>query len=534
MALTPEKRALKGTGTGTRFVIGGQVVLAALLALAAVVLVTWLSERRGLRWRTDLTASGENTLDPVSSEVILKLEGDVEVDVFFTAPEEPFQQVGPIVQDRMLKLLRRATDESSGKIHVTLHDLSDRAELPPASKARMVELNLAGIEPGGLFVVSMGKRREIVRLRPDIADIDPGQPDRRMGPYIPARIVNFRGEEALVSALFKVARGDAPKVLFTSGHGERDTKSVEQLGLAGLARELEGDGFVVGVWDSAKSNSISDDVSVLAILGPEQLFTAAESAEIRRFVESGGRLIASPGSRTIEGEDSLAGMLVPWGIRARMRGVVAHAVPTTSGQLITEVVDCGDLAIGFEGMPGQNPVTDSLRLAGRRVRLFAARVLERVSPPPGGRVLDLLRSPEDSWYELPRQGTENRYDWKLDGEERARFPVALQAIFPPLPTAKKRPVSDNGTRPESRVIVVGSSDAFANYWLPSNRDFVLNAFNWLAAREYRVHVAKANPETRRIDLKSGALARVTLVGVVLLPGLCLVLGILTAWMRRRR
>ena len=219
MALTPEKHELKGTGTGTRFVIGGQVVLAALLALAAVVLVTWLSERRGLRWRTDLTASGENTLDPVSIAVIAKLPSDVDVDVFFTAPEEPFQQVGPVAQDRMQKLLRRAIDESAGRIHVTQHDLSDRANLPAASKARMVELNLAGIEPGGLFVVSMGKRREIVRLRPDIADIDPGQPDRRMGPYVPARLVNFRGEEALVSALLKVSQGDAPKVLFTSGHG---------------------------------------------------------------------------------------------------------------------------------------------------------------------------------------------------------------------------------------------------------------------------------------------------------------------------
>lgn len=535
MALTPEKTEPRGTGTGTRFAIGGQVLLAGLLALAAVVLVTWLSERRGLRWRTDLTASGENTLDPVSIAVIAKLENDVDIDVFFTAAEEPFQQVGPIAQDRMQKLLRRAIDESAGKIRVTQHDLSDRANLPASSKARMVELNLSAIEPGGLLVVSMGKRREIVRLRPDIADIDPGQPDRRLGPYMPARIVNFRGEEALVSALLKVSQGDAPKVRFTVGHGERDTKSVDQVGIALLARELEGDGFDVGVWDSTKSSTIDDDVTVLAILGPEQLFTAAEAAEIRRFVESGGRLIAAPGARSIEGENSLADMLAPWGIRVRMRGLVAHPHLTMANQLMTEVEDCGDLAIGFEGMPASNPVTESLRRAGRRVLVRASRALERVTPPASGRVLELLRAPEDSWLELPRPGTSDRYDWKLEeNDERARFPLALQASFPPLAGAKKRPVTDNTSRPECRIVALGSSEVFANYLFPSNRDFVLNAFNWLSAREYRVHVAKANPEARRIDLKGGALSRVTLVGVVLLPAMCLVLGILTAWMRRRR
>ena len=38
----------------------------------------------------------------------------------------------------------------------------------------------------------------------------------------PPRIVNLRAEEALVSALHKVAMESSPRVLFTMGHGELD------------------------------------------------------------------------------------------------------------------------------------------------------------------------------------------------------------------------------------------------------------------------------------------------------------------------
>jgi ABC-type uncharacterized transport system involved in gliding motility auxiliary subunit len=85
------------------------------------------------------------------------------------------------------------------------------------------------------------------------------------------------------------------------------------------------------------------------------------------------------------------------------------------------------------------------------------------------------------------------------------------------------------------VLCLGSADAFANGSSEVDGDLVLNAFDWAAAREYRVHVEPRSRPARRLDVTSGtALAQVHLAAVILLPGACLALGLWTWWRRRRR
>lgn len=519
----------------TRASIFLQVAGAVALALVAVLLVTWLSERRGLRARVDLTASGENTLDPVSIAVIAKLPEDVRVDQFFRPLEPPLTLEGIKVQDRVRRLLRRASDESGGRLVLEDHDLSDPGRLPARTLQRMSELKLTGIDPGGLIVVSSGKRREILRLRPDLADIDPGQTDPRAGQFVPPRVVGFHAEESFTSALLKVSQGEARRVLFTQGHGEPDVKAADPLGLASLVSELEGDGFEVGTWEAARASSLPEDCDLLAIVGPDQVFTDAEAAEIRRFVDGGGRLLAAPGTRSIEGPESLAGVLASFGIRLDMRGLVARPVPSAAGQLQVGLADCTILAIGPEGMPALNPITEPMRRAERRVLLLNSRRLERGEVPPAGRVLDLLFVPDSAWLDLPTP-PDDRFDFvPSEVEPNGRFTVAMQSAFPPRREVRARFAATSTTRPECRVVAVGSREAFLNRVVPSNRDFLLNAFNWLGSREYRVKVSKQNPEARRIDVTAeGALARVTWVAMGLLPILCVLSGVVIVWRRNRR
>lgn len=522
-----------------RVAILAQVIVGITLATAAVLLVTWLSERRGFRARFDLTQTSENTLDPVSIAVIEKLPEEIAIDVFFRAAENPLELVGAQAQDRMKKLLRRAADESGGKIVVEDHDLSNPSKLPPRSQVRREELKLLSLEPGGLIVVSAGTRREIVRLWPDIADLDPGHPGGPGIPFQPPRLVSFRGEEALMSALLKVSLATTPKVYVSQGHGEPSLQDGDQSGLAYLQTELAGDGFEVRPWDGARQGTLPSDCDVLALLGPEQSFSAAESIDIQRFVDSGGRLIAALGVGAIDGPDSLARLVEGFGVHARMRGFVAHPLPAPSGgEPTVGIAECSDIAIGPEGMPAMNPITEPLRLSNRRVSMLGAHVLERSemqsATPPS--VLDLLRAPEDSWLELPSAGTEDVFDWIPDDTaERARFRVAVASVFSPRMKPLERTASDERSRPESRVVVTGSVDLFANHRMRNNRDFILNCFNWAASREYRVKVSKPSAETRRIDVKTeGQLARMTWIAIFTLPFVCVLLGVFTVWRRNRR
>ena len=58
-----------------------------------------------------------------------------------------------------------------------------------------------------------------------------------------------------------------------------------------------------------------------------------------------------------------------------------------------------------------------------------------------------------------------------------------------------------------------------------------NLFNWLTDRDYRLSISTRNPDLRRLTPE--AVPRVSLLALWILPGLALVLGVLTAFLRAR-
>lgn len=518
----------------SRLSMGGRVVIAAALALAATLLVTWIAERSELRWRVDLTAAQENTLNQATTRVLEQMPRDIEVDVFFSAPEPPFQVVGREVQDRVRRLLRLAADQSGDRIQVEDHDLSDRSNLSARTQARRQELGALTIEPGGIVVVSAEGRRQALRLRGDFADLDPGNVDPRLGPVAPPSIAGFRGEEALLGAILKVSEERTPLVVFTKGHGELDLESPVERGATMLASELRAQGFRVESWDGARGASFSNDADVAVVLGATQRFTDAEFEALADFVERGGRLLVVLGSRPVGGDGSPEALLARFGIGAKSGGIVCTPVPSATGVLQTGVEQCAVTVVGYEGMPAQNPITDPLRSAGQHVWFFVSRAFDRTPPPRAARVLDLLRSSPESWIEPPI-GDSERYDFAPDSDSiRGRFTVAMQVAFPPPREANAAASRNDPSRAESRVVALGSVDALANHLVVTNRDFVVNAFDWLASREYRVRVDSANRQARKLDLSDPVpVSRVHTVTVLVLPGLCLLLGFATWRMRRR-
>lgn len=527
-----------GRARASRLAIAAQVALASLLALALAVLATWTAARPGLRARLDLTADRQNTLAPSSATVLAGLPREVAVDVFFRPADPPLREVAQEVHARTRRLLVLARAAAGARLSVEDHDLAGASGGASRAETRLRELGLRELEPGGLVVVSSGARTHVLRLRGDLADLDPGDPQGRFGPPRPPRLVSWRGEEALVGALLKVAQDDRPKVVFSSGHGELDTAKPDIGGLALLAGELERDGFAVETWDGERTPRIPEDALVLALVGPEQPFTAAERAEIEAFVASGGRLVAASGYEPRPGEGTLVELLAAYGIRIVVDGVVARPLVTATGQAYVGDARCSDLVIS-RALISPHPLTDPLRRGDRRIALSVARALERGEAPRGGVLLDLFRSPDESWRDLAPGGNPLAHDWRPGpGEPLGPFVLGLATVFPaprPAPEARAsvaaaRPES----RPESRIVAIGAASAFANENFATNRDLLLNAFNWAAAREFRVGARAKDPVVRRIDVTSGrALPTVHLVSVFLLPGACLALGVWTAWRRRR-
>ena len=514
-----------------RLRIGLQVALQTALAALAASLLVWIAERPGLRARLDLTVGGQNTLAPATHAALERLGDDVEVDVFLTPVAGPLGPVVQKVQERTLDLLVLMRDGGGGRVKLREHELATAAGKDAAS-ARMQELGLREIVDGGVLVVSLGRRRTVVRVRGDLADIDPGDPLGELGAPRPPRVLLFRAEEALVSAFLQVGQGETLSILFTAGHGEPDPEDVGLAGLSQLRGGLAGSGYEVDRWSGGLSGGIPDDCDVLAIVGPEQPFTAFEVEAIRAFVESGGRLVVAPGRSALGGEHGLPALLLPFGIKVVTDGVVAMPRATVTGQPLTGIPECALVLVSSGGMSGMSPVTEALRRADRHVVLPFPRCLVRATAPPGGTLIPILTTGDETWRDLDVPGA--GHDWRrTTDEDRGPFVLGMTAVLPPTRTARRSP--SESAQAEARIVCLGSAGAFTNQVSEADLDLLLASFDWAASRDFRVHVNPKNPVSRRIDVAGGrALANVSFVAVILLPGLCFALGCFTWWRRRRR
>jgi len=532
MALEPSGRAPESAGRATRLRFGSQFALAAFLFALLALFVTRLSERSLVRWRSDWTRSSENSLEPQALSVLAKLPEEVTIDVFLRAAGYPLEELVIQAQERVRRLLYAVRDASGGRVRLVTHELAaGRAD--ERTQSRLNELGTREVEPGGMLGISAGKRHALVKLWGDIADFDKGDPLGQQGAPRPPSMVNFRGEEALINALMKVARTDDPSALFTTGHGEYDPQSGEILGLSNLKAALEADGFVVGTWDAQKTPEIPDDCRVLAAIGPLQPFAPAELAAIKRYVERGGRMVCATGPDPLPADNSLATLLSPWGLEIAPRGIVCRGQLDVTGQPQFGTNACAHQLVDAAGLY-QHPITELLRRSGRRVAISYAHALSVGHGLPGSTVLQVLRSAEDSWLDLPLEGA-SVGDWQKQATER-RGPFVLGAaiLFPPQQSAGTPLRASEDGRAEARVFAFGAAASMVNVQFDPDRDLFLNAFNWAAAREWRVSVSPRAHEERRLDLQDAERVSRAHLWIVWAPPLVsLLLGLWTAWRRRR-
>ncbi len=496
-----------------------------LFALAAG-LTTWLAERPDLRSRLDLTHSARNTLDPVLAELVSKLPELTLVEVFFKPLPQHFAAAGHDVQGRMTDLLTVLQNSAAHKIKLVDHSPDDLA----ASAEALTRLHVDGDEYG-LVVVHRDKNRVRLALFSDIAEIDVGDP--RPGHYQPARMLAFRGGQALASALKRVAASEKPKLYFSSGHGERTlfgsaaNSAGESRDLGALASALADDGFEVERFEG-KGQPIPADCAALAVVDPTQAFAENELGSIYAYLDAGGRVLATGSHVFSNGPGSTREIAAHYGIELGT-GYVAEPIASANGPLVG-AVQCANIYSRSDGLQARHPVTESLSRFDRAVVSTLARPVSRKSQLANVALTALVFSSGEAWIDLPDEN--GAHDWKPDRSREAagkRFDLAYAAQISlageTKPSAEQR---------QGRLIVLGSPEFLATSQLTINKDFALNAFNWLAAREYRLSVAPREEESRVLDVRQkGNLVTLRSLALFLLPGICLILGLVT-WNLRRR
>lgn len=524
MARVALGRVAVGTGRWTRLSIALQVLAVVLLAASAAAIATWLSGRPGLRLRADVTAARRNTLDPVLAGIAQELPQRATIEVFFRALPGPFGAAVDDAQTRTRELLFVASNQFPDRLQVIDHDLADVS----AAGQRLQEL---GVQEPNVVVVQCGEGRKVLKLLRDLVTIDPGDPQLR----VPPRVESFRGEQALGEALLEVSLGARPRVLFAHGHGERDPFEREIDGLAELRAALVSDGFEVERWEPAETPAVPEDCDVLALVDPRQRYPDEVLEAIATYVEDGGRVFVVPSrdEKVLDGAGTCGELLRRFGVLVQP-GFAAQPRRNVFGQYVAGAKDNAVLALPSDNLSARHAITEPLQRLGIPLQNVAgARAFRAGTSPVGGRIDTLAETPAESWLDLPdAQGLQ---DWSFDredGELPGPLVIAVAVELAPLSSAPAE--GELAPRSVGRAVAFGSAEVLSNGPFAFARDFALNAFNWLAERDWRVSVRPRDRDRRQLDLvNTKALSTLHRVAAFGLPGLCALLGCALAWRRRR-
>jgi ABC-type uncharacterized transport system involved in gliding motility auxiliary subunit len=441
-------------------------VLFVVLFVAAIGLLAWLSTRYNLQ--ADWTAGGRNTLSAASQELLDRLQGPISITAYARDDD--------VLRSRIRELVERYR-RHKGDIDLRFVD-------PDSVPDKVREL---GITVDGELLITYRGRSEHLQSHT---------------------------EQAMTNALQRVARAGERRLVFITGHGERQPLGQANHDLGDWGRQLEQRGFRLESLNLAERGAIPEETAVVVVAGPQVNLLPGEVHIIQGYVERGGNLLwlADPGS--LRGLGPLAEQL---GIEFQP-GVIVDPTTRIFG------IDNPAMAL-VTGYPF-HPLTRDFD----RLTVYPQAVGILADPPPPWESRPFLTTSGHAWSETGELAGEVRFDEKTDISGPLDIGVALTRDL-----AAREPSSDEARRRTQRIAVVGDGDFLSNAFLGTggNLDMGLSLANWLASDDALIAVpAKVAPDLSLALTKTQA--AVIAVGWWIGAPLLLLGTGLFIWMRRRR
>jgi ABC-type uncharacterized transport system involved in gliding motility auxiliary subunit len=470
-------------GRGARY--GTLSIVSIVVFLGILVAVNYLGSRRNKRW--DLTANQVFSLSDQTVRILRELK-------------EPVTFVVYERQDRQ-DLHRDRLEE------FTYHSTQVKTEFvdPDREPARA---NEAKIETLPTILVQHAGRTERI---------------------------NSSNEQDLTNGLIKAITGQARKVYFTQGHGEKDTASSDRTGYSTITEALKQDNFGVESLVLITQKAVPDDATIVVIAGPTTDFFPPEIEALNAYVAKGGKVLVllDPPARPGTTQPLLTRFLADWGINAG-NDVVLDA--SGVGQMLGT-----DASVPVAAQYPSHPITQGFRV------LTAYPMARSMSPIEGGAnshiAQPLVTTSEQSWSESDISSLstgKGQVEFNADKGDK-QGPITLAAavsapatVTPPKPANASPDSPDQPSPPETRVVAVGDSDFAANLAIgvQGNRDFFMNSLNWLAQQENMIAVRPRQPQDQRLTLTADQQNRIMILSLLIIPGLVFATGVYTWWRRR--
>jgi ABC-type uncharacterized transport system involved in gliding motility auxiliary subunit len=329
-----------------------------------------------------------------------------------------------------------------------------------------------------------------------------------------SEVIPFPSELEITSAIVRLANPEDRKVYFLTGHGERDIEESGEAGFSQVREALESKNYEVAALNLLVDPQVPEDALAVIIAGPTFPLGQEEVDLLAAYLEQGGSLVVlqQPRVETRFGDalDPLESYLAQaWGI-------------TLADDLVVEPRSQNFLnAIAFSY--AEHAITSRMQ---NLAAVFPAARSITVTPTESATLTQtpLAFSSEYSWGEVD-----------LGFLDTQTLPEYAEGDETPGPLTLAGVAEEGMTG--ARVAVVGDVDFGSNrYFLQlGNGDLLVNSIDWASGQESLISLTP-KPATQRfvVPPSSEVLALIILTTVVLMPGAVVVLGVWTAWQRRRR
>ncbi len=476
-----------------RYGIGLNVIIQIILALALFVGINRLSYRH--YWRWDLSPSQDYTLSQATLNYLSSLSRDVQIYIVFGRDSKVYGEVQSLLEEYRLH----------GRQRVKVRSIDPVRDIERAEQLK-ADTGLSLAQNGVLVRCGVNKRfiteEELVI--------------RESGTSTNKQIIEFRGEDAISSALISVVEGRVRRFYYVVGKGSRSDAALSDAHNATVDLGKQ-QNFEVIQANLSEISRIPEDADGLFILGARYDLSEREIGMLDDYWKSkraGIFIMLDPGGETTRLNTFLnANGVRPRGDRvltAESTSTGARKEFTVIAEFMKEVPFIRHLASSAITLAGQS---ESLELRDQDNALKE----QSISAQP------LVRASPRYWGE--RQFLE---ELPVVDEEDTLPPIYLAASI------ERGAVRDESQRADSsRMVVVSNATLLDKQtMLAVNRDFIAAGLNWLMNRESNIGIPTKSKRSYRIQLTQKQHELIFWITSITLPGIVLGLGFLV-WASRR-
>ncbi len=476
-----------------RWQIGTNVILQTLIVVAIIAMINYVGFTHYKRW--DMSRAQKYALSQTTQQLMESLSGKVTFIVFFSPGS-------PIYQD-VANLLKEYQYAARRDVDIEMVD-------PYRNFTRARELQTQykfGAEENVIIVDHAGKHKFVSEA--DMAEID----NSGMMFGQPPRIVAFKGEQAVTSAILEVTEGEQKKVLFLTGYGGAEPGEAGQV--RGMSQMLERQNLAVDTLALGSVDEVPEDAGLLVLAGARYDLGERDLALLRKYWEAKGRLLI---------------LLNPDADTPRLHAFLKELGITVNDDRVLRTVSIGPMVGILREVQALfqsgHPVTKELEGVGT---LFMGNTqsMKIADGDNEVKLVSLVEAAEGYWGESNHIRKE---------EDPVTF-VPSEDNGPPLHlavAAEKGAVDDQRVQMDSsRLLVVSNSDILLDSTLQAeNVDFLLGAVNWLLARESMIGIAPKEVQMFTLNLTDEQIGRLSLLSMVVVPAVVAFFGIFVWWRRR--